>query len=85
MQIAYLSADPKSIAYEPKSMSINSIMTRLCEFSLVVQEELISKFVNWSTAQKLDFLNAKVKRKDDDSDLRSPERTLFVLRRDYKR
>ncbi|KAI9270101.1 hypothetical protein EDC94DRAFT_683939 [Helicostylum pulchrum] len=82
IEIVYLSTDPKSIAHEKRSMSLNNIMSVLWECYLVFQEQPVSKFVNWCTAQKFEFLSTNVKKHD--SDIRSSLRALYVLRPSYK-
>jgi hypothetical protein len=84
MQIVYLSTDPKSVTYEQRFMSLNDIISDLWKHTLVFQEEPISKFVNWCTAQEFEFLNAKAKRKHGDSDIRTSQRSLYVLKSGYR-
>ncbi|GAA5810826.1 hypothetical protein MFLAVUS_004253 [Mucor flavus] len=84
IQIVYLSTDPKSITYEQRFMSLNDIISDLRKYTLVFREERISKFVNWCTTQKFEFLNTKVKRKHEDSELRTSQRALYVLKSGYR-
>ncbi|KAI7873109.1 uncharacterized protein EV154DRAFT_487459 [Mucor mucedo] len=79
----YLPTNPKSITYELRFMSFNDIMSDLCKHTLVFQEEPISNFMNWCTAQKLEFLNAKLKKKHKDHEIRISQRELYVLKSGY--
>ncbi|KAI9335415.1 hypothetical protein BD770DRAFT_402121 [Pilaira anomala] len=64
-------------------MSLYDIMSDLRKYTLVFREES-NDFVNWCTAQKFEFLNAKIKRKHEDSELRISQRELYVLKSGYR-
>ncbi|KAI8636480.1 hypothetical protein BD408DRAFT_426066 [Parasitella parasitica] len=65
-------------------MSLNDSMSDLWKYTLVFREERINNFVNWCTAQKFEFLNARNKRKQKDSELRTSQRALYVLKSGYR-
>ncbi|KAG2204124.1 hypothetical protein INT47_011607 [Mucor saturninus] len=83
IQIVYRSTDPKSTTYEQRCMSLYEIMSDLWKYTLVFREESNSSFVNWCKAQKFEFLNTKIKRNHDDSELRISRRELYVLKSGY--
>ncbi|RCI06359.1 hypothetical protein CU098_013784 [Rhizopus stolonifer] len=84
IQIVYRSTDPKSTTYEQRYMSFYDIMSDLRKYTLVFREESNSNFVNWCAAQKFEFLNARIKRKHEDSELRISRRELYVLKSGYR-
>ena len=84
INITYLLIDPKSISYEYRFLSSNSIMSEIQHYCFVFQGQPFSKFVTWCVSQKLKFLEAEVKRKYETSATRSSLRGIYVLKDSYK-
>ncbi|KAI8091683.1 hypothetical protein BDF21DRAFT_395388 [Thamnidium elegans] len=71
INIAHLLIDPKSISYEYRFLSSNSIMSEVQRYCLVFQDQSFSKFVTWCSSQKL-------KRKHEISATRSSLRDILL-------
>ncbi|KAI9270103.1 hypothetical protein EDC94DRAFT_513081, partial [Helicostylum pulchrum] len=84
INIAYLSEDPKSISYDYRFLSSDSIMSEMRRYCLVFQDQPFSKFNNCCSSQKLKFFEAEVKRKHENSATRSSLRGVYVLKDSHK-
>lgn len=85
LNVAYLVKDPKSVLYERKALSMNTILLHVWEYTSLFKEESFSKFTNWCTAQKLNFMATGTKRKHEDPcSTSSMLRNLYVLKDQHK-
>ncbi|KAI8984135.1 hypothetical protein BDF20DRAFT_858210 [Mycotypha africana] len=84
MDIMYLPKDPKSISYERKYLSSDSIMSDVQNYSSVFRDEPFNKFVRWCSTQKLAFLDTAVKRKYKALPTKSSLRGIYVLKDCFK-
>ncbi|KAI7893349.1 uncharacterized protein EV154DRAFT_501738 [Mucor mucedo] len=65
-------------------MSLYDIMMDLSNFTSIFKEEGNTKFANWCAAQKFDFLRTKIKRNRGDSNHRTSQRQIYVLKDGFK-
>lgn len=81
LNTCFLPYDPgNNQVYEQRNVTNGDIVSTLCQYTEIFNDESVTSFGNWCSTKKVDFLTCKPKRKHNTNNPMISVRSLYVLK-----